>query len=280
MIIFKKVSDLRDHLANSLAKKQLTGFVPTMGALHPGHLSLISNSKKENDITVCSIFVNPTQFNDPEDYKKYPITLEEDIFQLEIIGCDILFLPSTDEIYPAGAENKQFDLGYIETILEGEYRPGHFQGVCMIVEKLLNIVNPRTLYLGQKDYQQCMVIKKLVEIMKSPADIRICPIFREKDGLAMSSRNRRLNGEERAKAITIYETLLLLKKDIAKGSLHDLKEQTLAKLKQQGFKPDYVEIADPKTLRPLNEWDSRNGAVGLIAAYLNDVRLIDNMVLG
>ncbi|MER3499139.1 MAG: pantoate--beta-alanine ligase [Chitinophagaceae bacterium] len=280
MIIFKKASDLKNYLQNQRQKQVSTGFVPTMGALHEGHLSLIRNSKRENDLSVCSIFVNPTQFNDPSDFEKYPITIEEDIYALETTSCDILFLPDVEEVYPNGTNQvKQYNFGYLDKILEGEFRPGHFQGVCMVVERLLELVQPTRLYLGQKDFQQCMVIKKLAELMQCKAEIKVCPTLREADGLAMSSRNKRLSSEDRAKAVTIYQTLLFLKDNIDKGALSDLKKLATKKLKQNGFRPDYVEIVDPKTLKPLNEWDSRQGAVGLIAAYLNEVRLIDNMVL-
>jgi len=282
MIVLKKAKDLRHYLDVCKEKNQTIGFVPTMGALHDGHISLLKSAKAGNNVCVCSIFVNPAQFNDRKDFEKYPVTLEEDIYKLEINACDILFLPSLEEIYPDGMNiKKHYDLGYLETILEGEYRPGHFQGVCMVVEKLLSIVQPADLYLGQKDYQQCMVIKRLVELMGSGGSIHmvICPILREKDGLAMSSRNLRLNNEQRAKAPGLYESLAFLKQNLNKGSLADLKQEAIKLLQQKGFKPDYVEIANAETLRPINEWDARSNIIALAAAWLNDVRLIDNMVL-
>ncbi len=300
MTILKKANDLQHLLDNWRQKDQNLpaqphvgegsadgtqtgiGFVPTMGALHDGHLSLLKTSKSENRVTVCSIFVNPAQFNDPKDFEKYPSTLEQDIYKLETNGCDILFLPSVKEIYPGQINiKKHYDLGYLETILEGEYRPGHFQGVCMAVERLLAIVLPDNLYLGQKDYQQCMIIKRLIELMglEKRIQTKICPIVREKDGLAMSSRNMRLKGEQRAKATALYETLIFLKQNINKGSLSELKKEATALLVQKGFKTDYVEIADAGTLKPINEWDSRTNIIGLVAAYVNGVRLIDNMAL-
>ena len=281
MIIFKTIHQLKDHLDSCRNKKQKIGFVPTMGALHEGHISLIKTSKEENAVTVCSIFVNPVQFNDPKDFEKYPITIEKDIYMLESQGCDILFLPAVKEIYPDGFEKKDhYDLGYLENILEGKYRPGHFQGVCMVVDRLLNIVMPDRLYLGQKDFQQCMVIKKLIELkgMADKIETRICPIMREPDGLAMSSRNLRLNGAQRSKATIIYETLVFLKENFNKTSPDELKKQALKRLEQQGFRPDYVEIADPLTLMPFTEKKISGPAVGLIAAYLDEVRLIDNMM--
>jgi pantoate--beta-alanine ligase len=283
MIILKTASDLQKQLNNHRQNGESLGFVPTMGALHDGHLSLIMKSKTENNVTVCSIFVNPAQFNDPTDFEKYPSTLEQDIYRLENIGCDILFLPRVKEIYPNGIkERKEYDLGYINTILEGKFRPGHFQGVCMAVERLLAIVLPDRLYLGQKDFQQCMIIKRLIELMhlEHRVQTRICPILREKDGLAMSSRNMRLNPEQRAKATALYETLLFLKQNLDKGSLEDLKKEASDLLRKRNFKTDYVEIADAKTLKPINEWDSRTNIIGLVAAYIDGVRLIDNMMLG
>ena len=282
MIIFKKAKDLRKHLDIGREKNQDIGFVPTMGALHEGHISLLKVATRENRVTICSIFVNPAQFNDPKDFQKYPSTLTQDIYKLESNGSDILFLPAANEIYPQGIQEKEhYELGYLETILEGEFRPGHFQGVCMAVEKLLSMVLPDKLYLGQKDYQQCMIIGKLIELMglEKSIQLRLCPIVRENDGLAMSSRNMRLNAEERAKAPSLYKTLIFLKENLNKGSLADLKKEAVQRLEVKGIKIDYVEIADAKTLKPINEWDSRTNIIGLIAAYIDDVRLIDNIGL-
>jgi len=282
MIIIKKANDLHHHLEQCRERNEDIGFVPTMGALHDGHLSLLKTSLKENKLSVCSIFVNPAQFNDPTDFKKYPSTIDDDILKLETNGCDILFVPSVAEIYPDGFEvKKKYELGYLDNILEGEFRPGHFQGVCMAVERLLLIVQPDKLYLGQKDYQQCMIITRLAQLMglEERVEIRICPILREKDGLAMSSRNMRLSKEERAKAPALYETLVFLQQNIRNGSLQDLKKQATDDLQKKGFKPDYVEIANAETLKAINEWDARTNILGLVAAYIDGVRLIDNMML-
>jgi pantoate--beta-alanine ligase len=187
-----------------------------------------------------------------------------------------------EEIYPDGiAKRDHYDLGYIETILEGEFRPGHFQGVCMAVERLLNIVLPDKLYLGHKDYQQCMIITRLINLMglEKKVQIRICPILREKDGLAMSSRNIRLNSEQRVQAPIIYKSLLFLKQNLGKGSLKDLKKEAMNFLQENGVRADYIEIADAKTLKPINEWDSRTNILGLAAGYIDGVRLIDNLIL-
>ena len=282
MTTIKKANDLHHYLEQCRERNEDIGFVPTMGALHDGHLSLLKTSLKENKLSVCSIFVNPAQFNDPTDFKKYPSTIDDDILKLETNGCDILFVPSVAEIYPDGFEvKKKYELGYLDNILEGEFRPGHFQGVCMAVERLLLIVQPDKLYLGQKDYQQCMIITRLAQLMglEERVEIRICPILREKDGLAMSSRNMRLSKEERAKAPALYETLVFLQQNIRNGSLQDLKKQATDDLQKKGFKPDYVEIANAETLKAINEWDARTNILGLVAAYIDGVRLIDNMML-
>lgn len=281
MILFKKTADLDKWLDAQRKKANIIGFVPTMGALHPGHLSLITAAKNGNDLVVSSIFVNPTQFNNPRDFEKYPITIEKDIEMLEQAGCDVLFLPSVHEIYPDGfSTTKNYDLGFVETILDGKFRPGHFQGVCMVVHRLLDIVSPDNLYLGQKDYQQCMVIKKLIRIIgKFTINIHISPTLRESDGLAMSSRNMRLNTEERETAVTIYHSLLFIKNNISKGDVTAVKNQAKEILDNAGFKTDYVEIADATDLTLLNEWNGQQKIVVLVAAFLNEIRLIDNMVL-
>ena len=251
-----------------------------MGALHQGHISLLKKSKQVAGITVCSIFVNPTQFNNQQDFEKYPVTIETDIYLLEKNGCDILFIPGVNEIYPNGTfEQTPFNLGYLETILEGKYRPGHFQGVCQVVNRLLEIVTPKYLLVGQKDYQQCLVLTKLLALINSAVELIICPICREKDGLAMSSRNLRLDKDERAMAPAIYEILLFIQQHIKQGNLKYLKKIAVNFLEQKGFKVDYIEIADADDLRPVDEWDGGEQLIVLVAAYLNDVRLIDNLKL-
>ena len=279
MILLKSASGLTARINKATANGLSVGFVPTMGALHKGHISLIERSKKENKLTVCSIFVNPTQFNNPEDFKKYPITIENDIDMLEKWGCDILFLPEVNEIYPPHFTKLYYDLGYLETLLEGKYRPSHFQGVCQVVNRLLDIVLPDKLYLGQKDYQQCMVITKLVELKGYNTSIIICPTLRETDGLAMSSRNLRLDAAQRKLSVKIYETMMLVKREIKKGPLTDLKIKAIKNLTTAGFKVDYVEIADATTLSLEEDWNGTKKLVVLIATYLNDIRVIDNMVL-
>ena len=280
MILFKKPADINACLVKSKDAGKKIGFVPTMGALHQGHISLIQASKQADSVSVCSIFVNPAQFNDAKDFHNYPSTLEQDINFLEKAGCDVLFLPSVAEMYPDEMVNVQtYDLNYLETVLEGKYRPGHFQGVCLVVHRLLNIISADNLYLGQKDYQQCMVIKKLIELEKIQTTIHICPTLRETGGLAMSSRNMRLTAEGRKHALNIFETLSYLKNNIKPGDLKDLKKAAINNLTHAGFKVDYVEIADAADLKILDTWDGRTETVAVTAAFLENVRLIDNLLL-
>ncbi len=282
MILFKKAVALQIWFDKQREKNLKLGFVPTMGALHNGHISLINASKTANHITVCSIFVNPTQFNNTVDFDKYPITIKQDILQLEKAGCDVLFLPSIEEIYPDGLKiEKKYELGNLEKILEGAFRPGHYQGVCMVVDRLLNIVLPDNLYLGQKDFQQCMVITKLIELigLKEKIAITICPTLRETDGLAMSSRNMRLDENERQRAPVIFQTLSFIKSNVGKISPSFLRKQAVDMLEKASFKVDYVEIADSVTLKTIEEWNDSKKTIALIAAYDNEIRLIDNMIL-
>ena len=280
MIIFKHSKDLQSYLKNVKSDEVASGFVPTMGALHPGHLSLIEQCRKQTGLTICSIFVNPVQFNNPEDFKKYPITIEKDIAFLEEHGCDILFLPGEKEIYPdVHSTTKHYDLGYLEAILEGKYRPGHFQGVCLVVEKLLNIVNPDYLFIGRKDFQQCLVIKRLIEIMQKKVQIIICPILREANGLAMSSRNLRLNAAEKKLAPELYKSLQFIKENLAPANFPQLKKKVISGLKKDGFKIEYLEMAKMKDLHLVTEFKNRKELIVLIAAFLNEVRLIDNILI-
>lgn len=280
MITFKKRIDISNYIVNYKKTSGKIGFIPTMGALHKGHISLIEASKKTDTLTICSIFVNPTQFNNTADFEKYPVTIEKDIDLLEKAGCNVLFLPSVEEIYPADSSTTlPYELGFIETVLDGKYRPGHFQGVCNVVQRLLDIVQPNTIYLGQKDYQQCMVIKKLTELIQSPTQIIVCPTLRESDGLAMSSRNMRLTSVERIKAVKISEVLLFIKQEIKPGNLQDLKQRCINYLTNEGYNVDYVEIADATNLTLLQNWDGKTKLVALVAAFLNEVRLIDNRIV-
>ncbi|GAO44479.1 pantoate--beta-alanine ligase [Flavihumibacter petaseus] len=280
MILLKRANALREYLSGKQANGNTIGFVPTMGALHQGHISLIQAARKGNSITVCSIFVNPTQFNDPSDFQRYPVTLEKDIQLLEKEGVDILFLPYVDEIYPDGLKNlPSYDLGYLETILEGKYRPGHFQGVCQVMHRLLTLVTCDDLYMGQKDYQQCMVVSKLLQLTGIKTRLHTCPTLREPDGLAMSSRNMRLSPETRHQAVCISTALQTIKNHIKPGDTAHHCREAEQFLQENGFKVDYVAIADAAELRLISQWDGNLPLVALAAAYLNDVRLIDNMLI-
>ncbi|HEY4108633.1 pantoate--beta-alanine ligase [Puia sp.] len=279
MIIFKKAANLASWLEKQRSAGQSIGFVPTMGALHEGHISLIAISKANTALTVCSIFVNPTQFNDPIDYQKYPVTLDQDIPMLEKAGVDILFLPDVAEMYPDGTKSLEtYELGPLETFLEGKYRPGHFQGVCQVMRRLLEMVRPDHLFMGSKDYQQCMVVQRLLGIMGLPATLHRCPILREPDGLAMSSRNRRLTPPQRANATGIYRALTAMKTGFTVQPPPTLIENAIRLLEAAEFRVDYISLADALTLEPI-PGPSPAGVVALIAAFQGDVRLIDNMVL-
>lgn len=280
MILYKHKADIERKIDSVKKEGKTIGFVPTMGALHEGHLSLIEASRKATDVTVCSIFVNPTQFNDPKDFEKYPVTIEADIAKLHDCGADILFLPSVKEIYPDGVKTlKHYELGELETLWEGKYRPGHFQGVCNVVHRLFSLVKPHQALFGQKDYQQCMVIQKLVDLEQLPIEIVIHSTVREDSGLAMSSRNMRLSPDSREKATAIYKSLVFIKENIHKNSPSELCEQATQMLLSAGFEAiDYVSICEADTLHPLQEINDKK-AVALVAAFLNGVRLIDNMLL-
>jgi pantoate--beta-alanine ligase len=279
MIIFKEAASLLFQVKQAKTEGKKIGFVPTMGALHKGHLTLIEASRKENGITVCSIFINPTQFNNPEDFKHYPITIEKDIEQLILNGCDILFLPTVLEIYPHNFEKKHYDLGQLEFVLEGQYRPGHFQGVCQVVDRLLQIVQPHNLYMGQKDFQQCMVIQKLLQLTRKEGEIemKIVPTVRETNGLAMSSRNLRLTSEQRELAASLYQALSSIKNSSPDISFSQLKQEAKNSLHKKGFQVDYLEIAETANLHPAQE--NKGDLVVLVAATIGNIRLIDNMLL-
>jgi pantoate--beta-alanine ligase len=279
MIIFKKASQISDYINRQKNEGKKIGFVPTMGALHNGHLHLIDTCRNSNDLTVCSIFVNPTQFNNPDDLKNYPVTISKDVEELISHQCDVLFLPTTEEMYPKDYMKKHYALGEIENKLEGHYRPGHFQGVCQAVDRLLEIVKPRNLYMGQKDYQQCMVIRKLLEISGrgKTVQLNIVSTVREADGLAMSSRNLRLNEEQRKLATSIFKELSVIKQHIYDHSLEELKKNASTHLIQKGFKVDYVEIANAEDLSTAN--NTSGTLVALAAATTGNIRLIDNIVL-
>ncbi len=280
MIAIKDPLLFKDWLAIKRVSQGPIGFVPTMGALHQGHIALIRQAREVSGLVVCSIFVNPTQFNDPKDFQKYPVTIEEDIYQLETAGTDILFFPSIEALYPNGTKDlEQYELGYLENILEGSYRPGHFQGVCQVMSRLLKVVAPDLLFMGQKDFQQCMVVNRLLHILQMDTKLVTCPTIREADGLAMSSRNKRLDKEQRENAVAIYKALSFIKENIGTRKTSAVIEEATQQLKKNNFKPDYVAIADARTLELINEWDGEKKLVALIAAFQQEVRLIDNLII-
>jgi pantoate--beta-alanine ligase len=280
MIIFKHSKDLEEWLNKSRSSGLAIGFVPTMGALHNGHLSLIRQSKEQAQITVCSIFVNRIQFNNPEDYNKYPVTIDADVKMLVDNKCDVLFLPEENEIYPDGQQKyKKYDLGYLETVLEGKFRPGHFQGVCNVMEKLLRIISPDYLFMGQKDFQQCLVIDRLKDLLQLQTTVVVSPIFREPSGLAMSSRNMRLTTEEKLLASNLYQSLEEIKNNLPNSGFEVLKTNAISKLEELGFKIDYLELANAGNLQLESEYSLNQKQVLLLAAFLNNVRLIDNVLI-
>lgn len=253
------------------------GFVPTMGALHEGHVSLLRQSISENDVSISSIFVNPIQFNNKEDLKKYPRNLDEDIKKLDAAGCNIVFAPSVEEMYPAEIK-ESYDFGPLEHVMEGAVRPGHFSGVAVVVNRLFNICIPHRAYFGEKDFQQLLIIRELVKKNAFSPEIIGCPIIREPDGLAMSSRNVRLSEEERSIAPVIFQTLKWIKQQAGIKDVGELVAEAGQKLSQhKAIKLDYVWIADEKTLMPVRNWHEASEIRAFIALFMGEVRLIDNM---
>lgn len=279
MEVFTSIHSLKNFLSVQRLQNKSIGLIPTMGALHEGHISLIETASTQNDITVCSIFVNPTQFNNPEDLAKYPRTLEEDCKMLEEAGCSAVFAPTVDEMYPEQTM-LTMNFGLLETVMEGASRPGHFNGVGIVVSKFFNIVQPHRAYFGQKDLQQVTVVKRLVADLSFNLELIVCPTVRENDGLAMSSRNRRLNEAERAHAPIIYKILLDAKEKILAGiDIEETKEAVQREfLVLAGFELDYFEVVNIKTLQPIHTIGTANTTALCIATFLGPVRLIDNIV--
>jgi pantoate--beta-alanine ligase len=277
MKVFKTRKTLQQHLLQSRGLQKKIGLVPTMGALHQGHVSLIKQAQLSNDEVVCSIFVNPTQFNDPKDLEKYPRTLEADARMLEDVNCDVLFSPSVKEIYDTN-EQWHLDIGEPEHLLEGKFRPGHYQGVTQVVYKLFTLVNPDTAFFGQKDYQQFLIIRKMTEMMNLPVKLVMCPIVREPDGLAMSSRNIHLTDDNRRHALILSKALNWVKDHFDRDRIPAIKKQAETMImKEPGVELEYFEIANGDTLKPANKTDK--AIVALIAARVGKTRLIDNVVL-
>ena len=277
MKVFTTTREIQLHLADLRNKGLSTGFVATMGALHQGHLSLIQQAKKDNDLVICSIFVNPTQFNDPADLEKYPRPITHDTQMLEQAGCDILFNPEVSEMY-ADNEHWHLALGEIEHLLEGKFRPGHYQGVTQVVYKLFNILKPNTAYFGQKDYQQFMVITKMVELLNLPVKLVMCPILREEDGLAMSSRNIHLTPEDRLHSLILSKTLNWVKENFDSNNIAGLQDKAAEAINtEDGVSLEYFELANGDSLHPANK--ATKNVVALVAARVGKTRLIDNVLI-
>jgi pantoate--beta-alanine ligase len=280
MFIFKRVADIRDWVAVHKQEGHTIGFVPTMGALHSGHLSLVSKSKTDTDVTVVSIFVNPRQFNDKEDLRKYPRPIEQDLRMLYEAGVDLVFLPEVDDIYPFGDTRAiDFDPGPAASTMEGKFRPGHFAGMAEVVYRLLAITTPDKLFMGQKDFQQFSIIRKLIYDFKLPVELIMCPTIREAHGLAMSSRNVRLSAEAREKAGIIYRILSSGKALLAQNSdVHTIQQVALDALRKADFDPEYFEIVNGYNLELVQSIQDADQIVACCAVKVEGVRLIDNMV--
>lgn len=278
MKIFTTKHEVSQHLQQLQDAGQKVGFVPTMGALHQGHLSLLAQARQQTQVVVCSIFVNPTQFTDPKDLEKYPRPIEADIAKLQQAGCDVLFNPPVREMY-AGHENWHLDIGELEHLLEGKFRPGHYQGVMQVVNKLFTIIHPNLAFFGQKDYQQVMVIEQMIQRLKLPVKLVMCPIERETDGLAMSSRNIHLTANDRQHALVLSRALNQAKADFEAGEpLNQVTKQAADLINlESGTELEYFELADGQTLHPATT-KSQN-IVALVAARVGHTRLIDNVII-
>lgn len=281
MYVFHHVEDLQKYLETERVNKRTLGFIPTMGALHAGHLSLIEHSLAENQITLCSIFVNPTQFNDNSDLEKYPRTPEIDLQKLALVGCQVVFLPTVEEIYPNGQALKQaWDFGGLEDTMEGEKRPGHFAGMAQVVKRFLDIVQPDYLYMGQKDFQQQLIVRKMVRDQQMNLTVRTVPTKREEDGLAMSSRNVLLPPSIRKRANLIFNTLSTAKLKLLKGEkISEIEAWAMLELKQIDFSPEYFSIVNGHDLQSVPNENNAELIVACTAVQAGKVRLIDNMIL-
>lgn len=277
MRVVKTISELKSLISGYKQENKTVGLVPTMGALHAGHKSLVDRARKENDIVVVSVFVNPTQFNNKQDLATYPRTEERDCALLEAAGCDVVFMPAVEEVYPE-PDNRQFDLGAVAEVMEGAHRPGHFNGVAQIVSKLFGFVEPDRAYFGEKDFQQIAVIRKMVQLEGFKLQIVACPIKREDDGLALSSRNVRLTAEQRQLAPNIYRVL--------KESCNFAKSHTVAETEKfvvdslnalSQMEVEYYSIVDALTMQPVSDWADADSITGCITVYCGEVRLIDNI---
>jgi pantoate--beta-alanine ligase len=280
MKVIEKTFEVTGAVSLLESQGKTVGFVPTMGALHEGHLTLVRRCAAENDVCVVSIFVNPTQFNNKHDLETYPRNLEADIKLLQSAGCDVLFAPSESEIYPE-PDTRRFDFGTLDKVMEGAYRPGHFNGVAQVVSRLFNIIKPTRAYFGEKDFQQLAIIREMVKQYNVPVEIVGCPIAREESGLALSSRNQRLSAEGKAAALSISKALfgsVYLKNE---KSVNELKAWVIDKINSDPMlEVEYFDIVDALSLESIENWDETDNAVGCVTVYCGDVRLIDNIQYG
>jgi pantoate--beta-alanine ligase len=278
--VIETVADIQAFIADQKKLGKTVGFTPTLGALHDGHMSLMEKSIEENDISVVSIFVNPTQFNETSDLKKYPRTYKADLRLLENNECDVLFFPSTQEVYPKGTKHRpKVNLGGLDKELEGAFRPGHFDGVVQVVHRLLDIVKPERLYMGQKDFQQFTIIDRMINKLKMPVKLVVCPIKRADSGLAMASRNMRLTKSQKAKATIIHKTLMWAKEHLSTHSVEEIINYTMTRMAIDDFKPEYFKLIDGNTLKDIKNVSKHKYIVAVTAVWAGDVRLIDNMIL-
>lgn len=279
MKLFQTLTEIRSYVQLLKQNGKKAGFVPTMGALHQGHMSLVKLARQENDIVICSVYVNPIQFNNPDDLVKYPRTLEADMAMLEAAGCDVVFAPSDREMYPE-PDKTVYDFGMLDKVMEGRFRPGHFNGVAIVVRRLLEITQPDVAYFGEKDFQQLCIIREMVKMISLPVRIVSCPIVREPDGLAMSSRNQRLLPEERTVAPLLYLALQKAAAHYADFTPAELQQMIIADIEQNSlFRVEYVEIVDMDSLMPVPTWSGSRRIIVCLAVYLGQVRLIDNIML-
>lgn len=277
MLIFRSRQEVADFVQSIKSKRLTLGFVPTMGALHEGHLSLIKRAIEENQYTLCSIFVNPTQFNNPADLEKYPRTESIDIQKLESAGCDAVYLPRVEDLYPQGPENDPIDLKDLDTVMEGAFRPGHFQGMATVVKRFFLQVQPTKAYFGEKDFQQLQIIRQMVKEEKLPIDIIGVPIVREPNGLAMSSRNMRLTPEFKEKAVFIYQTLIKAKKLSSQAPPRKIISEIEKLYSDSDLKLEYFTISEEESLKPSDHFEENKHYRAFVAAYAGEIRLIDNL---
>jgi pantoate--beta-alanine ligase len=279
MKVLKTIREAGIFVEASKKSGTTIGFVPTMGALHAGHIALLNRATLENNIVICSIFVNPIQFNNKDDLKNYPRPISDDIRKLEDVACDMLFLPDVSEMYPEPVTDK-YDFGLMDKVMEGKFRPGHFSGVAVVVRKLFEIIKPDRAYFGLKDYQQLRIITTMTAELKLPVDIVACPTVREKDGLAMSSRNVRLNPQNRMIAPAIFKVLTEVKIKAGDVPVDELERWAIGKInKYEEMSVEYLQIVDGKTLLPISDWTDSSNVVACVAVHVGQVRLIDNIVI-